>query len=165
MVDGLSLCMKELGDNMCEVDSCGFHVVLIQSTPKELWEPITCNPKLIFKPGSIHYNATDKWKRINTVDTGFETLRRVKFSCPIHRKDTQGSGVLQIGIRAWLQQLACLGSWTSCIKTIFKGILRVTPYLTSFLKSMVKLLLKKIMKLSNVCVFKKYEMCVVHKMI
>jgi hypothetical protein len=73
--------------------------------------------------------------------------------------------VLQIGIRAWLQHLAYLGSWTSCVKTIFKGLLRVTPYLTSFLKSLVKLLLKKRMELSIVCVFKKYELCVVHKLI
>jgi hypothetical protein len=73
--------------------------------------------------------------------------------------------VLQIGIRAWLQHLAYLGSWTSHLKTIFKGLLRVTPYLTSFLKSLVKLLLKKRMKLSTVCVFKKYELCVVHKLI
>jgi hypothetical protein len=73
--------------------------------------------------------------------------------------------VLQIGIRAWLQNLAYLDSWTSLIKTIFKGILRVTPYLTSFLKSLVKILLKKRMKPSTVCVFKKYELCVVRKLI
>jgi hypothetical protein len=73
--------------------------------------------------------------------------------------------VLQIGIRAWLQHLAYLGSWTSCVKTIFKGILRVTPYLNSFLKSLVKLLLKKRMELSTVCIFNKYELCVVHKLI
>jgi hypothetical protein len=72
--------------------------------------------------------------------------------------------VLQIGIRARLQHLAYLGSWTSCVKTIFKGLLRVTPYLTSFLKSLIKLLLKKRMELSIVCVFKKYELCV-HKLI
>jgi hypothetical protein len=74
---------------------------------------------------------------------------------PIPRKDTQGSDVLQIGIRAWLQHLSCLGSWMSCVKTIFKGILRVTPYLTSFLKSLVKVLLKKGMKISIVCVYLK----------
>jgi hypothetical protein len=73
--------------------------------------------------------------------------------------------VLQIGIRAWLQHLVCLGSWTSYVKTIFKVFLRVTPYLTTFLKSVVKILLKERMNLSAMCVFKKYEMCVVHKLI
>ena len=65
-------------------------------------------------------------------------------------------GVLQIGIRAWLQHLACLGSWMSRLKTMFKELLRVTPYLTSFLKSPIKLLLKKIMKtFYHVCVYMK----------
>jgi hypothetical protein len=73
--------------------------------------------------------------------------------------------VLQISIRARLQHLAYLGSWMSCVKTIFKVNLRVTPYITSFLKILVKMLLKKIMKLSTVCVFKKYELCVIHKLI
>jgi hypothetical protein len=74
--------------------------------------------------------------------------------------------MLQIGIRAWLQHLACLGSWTSRLKTMFKELLKVTPYLTSFLKSLVKLLLKKIMKTFYcVCVFKKYELFVVHDLI
>jgi hypothetical protein len=80
-------------------------------------------------------------------------------------KGTHGLGMLQIGIREQLQHLACLGSWVTCVKTIFKGLLRVTPYLTSFLKSLVKILLKKRMNLSTVCVFKKYELCVVHKLI
>ena len=31
-------------------------------------------------------------------------------------------GVLQIGIRAWLQHLAYLGSWMSCIKTTLRGL-------------------------------------------
>jgi hypothetical protein len=91
---------------------------------------------------------------------------------PILRKGTQGSdvsqiesGVLQIGIRAWLLHLICLGSWMSLLKTIFKGILRVTPYINYFLKSLVKILLKKRMKLSIVCVFKKYELCIVHELI
>jgi hypothetical protein len=40
-------------------------------------------------------------------------------------------GVLQIGIRAWLQHLACLGSWTSHLKTMFKENLKgdALPYL------------------------------------
>jgi hypothetical protein len=69
-------------------------------------------------------------------------------------------GVLQIGIRAWLQHLACLGSWTSRLKTIFRILLRVTPYLTSFLKSLVKILLRKRMKLSTVCVHLRNLNCV-----
>jgi hypothetical protein len=77
----------------------------------------------------------------------------MKFQCPIPSKSTQGSGVLQIGIIAWLQHLTYLASWTSCIKTIVKVLLRVTPSLTSFLKSMVKFFLKKRMKLSTMCVY------------
>jgi hypothetical protein len=61
-------------------------------------------------------------------------------------------GLLQIGIIERLQHLAFLGSWASHLKTIFRVILRVAPYITSFLKSLVKLLLRKIMNLSTVCV-------------
>jgi hypothetical protein len=76
------------------------------------------------------------------------------------------SGVLQICIKAWLQHLSFLGSWMSCLKTMFKYILRVTPYLISLLKSLVKPLLNKRMKtFYYVCVFRKYELCVVHELI
>jgi hypothetical protein len=39
-----------------------------------------------------------------------------------YRSSRTRVGVLQIGIRAWLQHLACLGSWTSCVKTTLRGL-------------------------------------------
>jgi hypothetical protein len=50
-----------------------------------------------------------------TSNGGLEFLRRMKFRHPT-------MGMLQIGIRSWLQHLDCLGSWTSCVKTIIKEI-------------------------------------------
>jgi hypothetical protein len=57
---------------------------------------------------------------VETLNEGFDHLRREKILGPIPRKATQGSGVLQIGIKAWLHNLSYLGSWMSCVKTIFK---------------------------------------------
>jgi hypothetical protein len=65
------------------------------------------------------------------MESGFVPVRRTKFLRPI-------VGVLQIGIREWLQHLAYLGSWMSRSKTVSRVLLRVTPYLASFLKSLVK---------------------------
>ena len=58
--------------------------------------------------------------------------------------------MLQIGIRAWKQHLACLGSRTSHIKIVLERSLGVTPYLTSFIRIISKPPLKKGMKLSTV---------------
>jgi hypothetical protein len=46
-----------------------------------------------------------------------------------YRSSLRRVGVLEIGIRAWLQHLACLGSWTSCVKTTLRGLKGdVLPY-------------------------------------
>jgi hypothetical protein len=46
-----------------------------------------------------------------------------------YRSSLRRVGVLQIGIRAWLQHLACLGSWMSCVKTTLRGLKgNILPY-------------------------------------
>jgi hypothetical protein len=47
--------------------------------------------------------------KLETMDEGFDYLRRTKFLCP-------AMGVLKIGIREWLQHLTYLGSCTSHTK-------------------------------------------------
>ena len=66
-------------------------------------------------------------------------------------------GVLQIVIRAWLQHLAFLGSWTSCAETPFEIILKgVTLYPNPLYQNS-----KLRMKIPIVCMhLKKYESCV-----
>jgi hypothetical protein len=95
------------------------------------------------------------------MDRGFVPLRIIKFLHPT-------MGVLQIGIRAWLQHLAYLGSWTSHSKKkiIFRVLLRVMPYLSSFLKSMVKFFIEETNEtFYSVCAFEEFEPCIVHKLI
>jgi hypothetical protein len=90
------------------------------------------------------------------MERGFVPVRRTKFLRPT-------VGVLQIGIRAWLQHLACLGSWTSRSKTIFRVLLRVMPYLSYFLKSLVKKFIEeKNETFYCVCEFNEFELCIVH---
>ena len=66
-------------------------------------------------------------------------------------------GVLQIGIRAWLQHLAFLGSWTSCTGTPSKVLLKkgVALYPNPHYQK-----LKLRMKISYcVYAFERYELC------
>jgi hypothetical protein len=76
------------------------------------------------------------------------------------------TGVLEIGIRALLQHLACLGSRTIRLKTIFRVLLRETLRLASLLKSMVNNFIEENNE-TFYCVyaFKKSELCIVRKLI
>jgi hypothetical protein len=75
-------------------------------------------------------------------------------------KEHLGVGCVTNWYQSMVTTLGLLGIMDKSHKNIFKGILRVTPYLTSFLKSLVKILLKKRMKLSTMCVYLRNMNCV-----
>jgi hypothetical protein len=61
--------------------------------------------------------------------------------------------------------LGLLGLMNESHKNIIREILGVTPYLTPFLRGLVKPLLKKGMKFFVVVIcFEKSELCLVHKL-